>query len=103
MKYIPINSKLRLFIPLLVAIGLIASSLHLHQEIMLYQAGISVSSADSHIECLLCDAVVQIQEMSENEFFVFFDFEFRSPETSHCYGSLPANYCHNLRAPPIPV
>jgi len=103
MKYIPENSKFRLIIPLLVALGLTVSSLHVHNEIKLYQTGIDVSTADSHVECLLCDAVLQIQDLSENEFIGFIKPEFRVPETSPRLDSFLAKLNRDQRAPPFPV
>jgi len=103
MKYIPENSKFRLIIPLLVAIGLTVSSLHVHNEIKLYQTGIAVSSTDSHVECLLCDAVFQIQDLSENEFIGFIKSEFLVPETSPRLDSFLTRLNRDQRAPPFPV
>ena len=103
MKYITKNSKFRLIIPMLVALGLAVSSLHVHNEIKLYQTGIAVSTADSHFECPLCDAVFQIQDLSENEFIGFIKSEFLVPETSPRLDSFLAKLNRDQRAPPFPV
>ena len=86
---------------MLVASGIALSAFHLHNEVKLYGNGNSVSSSHSYSDCLLCDAVFQIHDNTENDSFVFFTSENVLAETSPRLDSHLSIINRDDRAPPF--